>query len=105
MRNHPAFQRVLAYADANNLTWEDVNGATAAQVRQLMWPDTGGVKPANEWPTPPLVKRCAEHLYRERRRAAKVQRVVDLLEADGVPIESVTAEGDRTYTVVVGEPD
>ena len=105
MRNHTAFQRILAYVDDNSLTWSDIRDATAAQLRAIMWPDTAGVKPDNDHATPILVKRCIKNIFRERRCEAKRQRVVDLIEASGLSVESVTVEGNRTYTIVLGEPD
>ena len=104
MRNNPAYLRVLAYIDTNNVTKAQIMAATAAQVRGIMWPDTDGVKPEGEHATPVLVRRALAHEYRERLESKTRQDVVDNVGAAiGRIIELVEAQGERRYLVTFGE--
>lgn len=105
MRNNPAFLRVLAYIDANNVTKAQIMAASDAQILAIMFPDTGGVKPATEHATPELVKRALKWTFLQRKQAQRMEDIETHLEsALGVEIESVRVIGEREYAVRLG-PD
>ena len=103
MRNNPAFQRVLKYVDAYQLTKAQIMAASDAQILRVMFPPNG-VRPKGDFTVLASVKKALAGVYRERLHEARVLAIIDKLVA-AYPSIIVTAVGDDQYLVTIGDAE
>lgn len=105
MRNDPALQRVLQYADDNNLTWAQVEAATWAQIALIAFPPSGVIPVGYKAYTWAAFGRCLKGIYIERQRAARRQQVIDWLAAQGVVVDEIDVQGDGWFRVHIQDDE
>ncbi len=99
MQNNPVFLNVVAFADANGMGAADVDNYTDAQYENVMFANTGGVRPSSDGTTVAQVKKALRNLFRQRRIAVRRARIKQWVEANGIPVEVVEYHGGREVTI------
>jgi len=94
---------VLNYIDQNNVSRAQVEAATAKQILRVMFPPDG-VRPAGDNTEVASVLKALAHVYRERRREARVAAIIARLQAE-YPTLAVASVGDGQYLVTIGDGD
>ena len=99
MLQNPTFLRVVTFADNNGMTAADIDNYTDAQYENVMFSNTGGVRPPTDGTQVWQIKKALRVLFKRRRIATRIAQIKQWVENNGIPVELVEYLGGREVVV------